>query len=108
MSNRVTIQVCKFVNYGTNRAPQDETWGYRIYDDYGTDYNNNYETLEDVFDELNPDTILEFIEEKHDNFYESVLYLGGLFLCDDWIDVTEQMSDDQRKRIDTLRGMGTI
>jgi hypothetical protein len=108
MSNRVTIQICKFVNYGIDRQPQDEHWGYRIYDDYGVNYDNLYDTLEDVFDELNPDTILEFIQEKHYEFFESVLYSGGLYLCDDWINITEQMDDSERERIRKLRGLDTF
>jgi hypothetical protein len=108
MGNRVTLQVCKFVDYHMNGNPSCEHWGYRIYDDYGTDYDNFYETLGDVFDDIKEETILAFIGENHNNFYESVLFCGGLYLCDSWVDVTEQMSDDERERIRKLWGMDTL
>ena len=81
MSNGVTIQVCKFAYYQLNGSPSHEHWGYRIYDDYGQDYDKMYETLEDVFDDLDTSMILGFIKTRHENFYESVLYSGGLLLC---------------------------
>jgi hypothetical protein len=93
MSNRVSVQVCKFVDYGMGRGIKDEYWGYRIYDDYGVSYDNMYESMESVFDDLNPSTILTFIQENHEDFHESVVFSNGLYLCDEWVDITDQLGD---------------
>lgn len=95
MSNRVGVQICKFVDYRLDGGPGDESWGYRIYDDYGQDYDNNYESFEDVITDINEENILRFIENNHNDFHGTVVHKNGLYLCGSWVEVTERMSDDE-------------
>ena len=109
MSNRVSIYICAFVDYSQPKSIIDTNYGYRICDDYAQEYNNNYESIGDVFDELNPEGILFWVETNHPDFHETVLHKNGLYLCDNWIDVWEQMTDDEHECYNPReRQLGTV
>jgi hypothetical protein len=97
MSNRVAIQICEFHDHSLNGTLIDTHYGYRIYDDYSQSYNNTFDGMQEVCDFLDPASILGWVEVNHPEFYESVLFKNGLYLCNDWIDVWEQMDDDQHE-----------
>jgi hypothetical protein len=83
MSNKVSLQVCEFVDYYEDRSICYHHYGYRIYDDYDSSYNNTFDTLGQVFDEIgNP---LHYVEDYHSDFFESVVHAGGMYFCNDWI-----------------------
>lgn len=86
MSNIVSIQFTRFQDLDEHGHPDGEpTFGYRICDDYESDYNNNYESVAEIHDAgLTREGIFDFIAEYHDNFYETVRE-KGVYLNGDWI-----------------------
>jgi len=68
MSNRIEIQLTKFVNLDHLGNVQDDfSFGYRIYDDYADVYNNTFESLEDLLREVHEDNFWEVLSD-HDEF----------------------------------------
>ena len=70
MSNIVSVQFTRFQDLDSDGNPDGEpTLGYRIYDDYGADYNNCYDSIEEMHKAgLTPEGIFQFIDENHDPF----------------------------------------
>jgi hypothetical protein len=88
MSNLITVQPCQFIDYDLQGVETDKHWGYRIYDDYGTDYYNLYGSLEEVLEAVSPQNVLTLIANNHYEFYEYAsehgLVIGGeWFSADD-------------------------
>lgn len=77
--NRVEIQYTRFVNLDSDGNENDSTFGYRLYDDYGSVYNNTFSCIKELQSAVNPDSILEYLSEYHNDFWESVVE-RGLFL----------------------------
>jgi len=71
MSSSVTIQPCKFINHPTN----EESFGYRCYDEYAAVYNNLWEK-EDL--DLPPTTVLK-------NVYKDAVGNDDLSLIFDFV-----------------------
>lgn len=81
MSNEIEVQYTKFSNIDEEGNVTEETLGYRIYDSYGEAYNNTYESLKDLKEEVNEDNLLDFIREHHPDYSDSLehtdVYLNG-------------------------------
>lgn len=86
MGNRVNFQTTKFVNLDNDLNEQEPAYGYRVYDDYESAYNNCYSK-----EEL-PRTAAEALEilKWHDGLYESALEKGGFFFNDDYIQLDDE------------------
>jgi hypothetical protein len=95
MSNRVSIQACKFTDYRPDGTVIYELYGYRIHDDYEQDYDNCYDSIQEVFDAITPANVMEFVEENHYDFLDVIQHKGGLYLNGDWIEVGESDDDEE-------------
>jgi len=78
MSNIVCVQYTKFQNLNADGSPADEpNLGYRIYDDYGGDYNNCFDTVDEMIEKgLTPEGIFDYILENHESFWEEAMNRG--------------------------------
>lgn len=87
MSNRVAFQVTKFVNLNNDLSEQEPAYGYRIYDDYDSDYNNCY-----AKEELpqTPAEAWEIIQNGHSDFHDVIIEKGGFLFNDDYVEVDEE------------------
>ena len=62
MSNRITVQFTKFIDIDeTGEENTVPIFGYRVYDSYGKDYNNTFESLEELNAEVSKDTLLDVV-----------------------------------------------
>ena len=86
MSNIVSVQFTRFQNLDDYGNPDcDPTYCYRIYDDYEQNYNNCYESIEEMEgDGLTREGIFDFIAGNHDSFdltaREKGVYLNGAWI----------------------------
>lgn len=92
MSNRVSVQACEFVDHHVDGTTHTH-YGYRIYDDYGQQYDNTFDNIQEVLDAINEDNILDFIAERYADFEDAVRWKGGLYLNGDWVEVCDPESD---------------
>lgn len=78
MSNMVCVQFTRFQNLDQDGNPSDEpTIGYRIYDDYGGDYNNCFNSIDAMIEAgLTPERIFDYICENHESFWEEAMNRG--------------------------------
>jgi len=67
MSNTINIQYTKFQNLDSEGKVESENFGYRIYDDYATEYDNTFESFEQLTEALNEGNMVEFLS-KTQNF----------------------------------------
>lgn len=95
MSNRVSLQYCKMINYYADGSPGEEMWAYRIYDDYDVDYNNCFDSFKELRDTVNMDNVLEYIRDNHSQFEEAIYWKRGLYFCNNWLDVSDQMTEEE-------------
>ena len=86
MSNIVSVQFTRFQDLDDHGNPDgDPTYGYRIYDDYEQNYNNCYESIEDMKgDGLTREGVFEFIASNHDDF-DLTAREKGVYLNGNWI-----------------------
>lgn len=80
MSNRITVEPTKFVDVRSGQ----ETFGYRIFDDYGCCYDNTLESIPDddlellkIVCENETDGVLAMIDFVTEN--ENGIEIGGVF-----------------------------
>ena len=78
MSNMVCVQFTRFQNLDQDGNLSDEpTLGYRIYDDYGGDYNNCFDSVDAMIEAgLTPEGIFDYICVNHESFWEEAMNRG--------------------------------
>ena len=81
MSNRVYVQLTKFQNIDEKGNPTKETdFGYRIYDDEDSEYNNSFDNIEEMTKQgLNEKDIINYVKENHFDFYYPTVSQKGLY-----------------------------
>lgn len=81
MSNLVCVQFTSFQNLDSEGKPSGKSClGYRIYDDYDGDYNNSFESIDEMLQAgLTPEGIFDYILEHHDSYWEEATNRGILF-----------------------------
>lgn len=86
MSNIVSAQFTRFQDLDDHGNPFGEaTMGYRICDDYGADYNNCFESVEEMHKAgLTREGIFRYIADNHDDF-DLIAREKGVYLNGDWI-----------------------
>lgn len=84
MPNTVSLQVCKFRDYNETK---DISYGYRVYDDFDQDYDNNFTSMANVLDYLYnyPGGVVGVIRDHHPEFWDTVIDRGGLFYNGEWV-----------------------
>ena len=82
--NRPCLQYTRFVDLSEEGNEIEETWGYRLYDDYSQLYNNTFNSFEELRDVVNRTNILQFLWDNHFEF-AAELDDKGLYFNDDWI-----------------------
>lgn len=99
----VTLQLTKFTNINDGKVDKDScSYGYRIYDSSGEcSYCNAYSSLEELKDEIDEDSIVDFIKENHPEFYDMVCDDGGLFFNEEAISLNVD-DDEYSDNDDTL------
>jgi len=91
MSNRVNLQFTKFINIGADGHSESESLGYRLYDDYETLYNNTYESIDELNEDINEETIFHFMAEHYPEiFIDAVRPKEGMYLNGVWIKLTDE------------------
>lgn len=87
MSNHLMIAICKFTDYNLQGEQTDEYFGYRIYDDYASDYCNQYATLAEVLQAVSPENVLDLIETNHAELLNATFPPSGLWIGADWFEM---------------------
>lgn len=96
MSYSTTIQLTLFQNLDSSgKAEGKAQYGYRIYSDHGSvEYNNAYDSRKELLDDVNENTLLDYIKENHPDFYDTVTVDGGFNFNDEQIDL-EDLDDSK-------------
>jgi len=78
MGNRITVQYTKFTNIDSKGNEETPMFGFRVYDDYASSYNNTYDTLEELKNEVNENTVVAIVEsiESFEDAGEYPIYLN--------------------------------
>lgn len=103
MSNHVNFQYTKFVDLNSDGSEQHVYYGYRIYDDYESGYDNTYESFYELCSDVNVNTILSHIEKFHEEFMESIEFGGGMFFNDCWLSLMELKKSDNGEESGIVR-----
>lgn len=90
-----TLQFTRFQNITGGKVDKDSTmYGYRIYNTEAAEYCNAYESIEELEDDVNIDTVLEHIRDNHPEFYDTIIDDGGFFLNDTKINSEGEVEED--------------
>lgn len=86
MANIVEVQFTAFQNLNdSGEAIGERCLGYRIFDDYDADYNNTFDSIDEMIAAgLTPEGIFDYIDAKHDQFSETI-WERGVMLNDRYI-----------------------
>ena len=86
MSNIVSVRFTRFQDLDDRGNPDGEpSIGYRICDDYGADYNNCFDSVDQMRDGgLTREGIFNYITDKHEDFALTARE-KGVYLNRDWI-----------------------
>lgn len=86
MANLVEVQFTSFQNLDDTGQPVGEAnYGYRIFDDYDADYNNAFDSVQEMIAAgLTPEGIFDYIDQMHDKFSD-VIWERGVMLNDRYI-----------------------
>ena len=100
MSNRIEIELTKFVDINNKGSEGNVMYGYRIYDNYANVYNNTFESLESLNNELNDNNFWEVLN-NHDEFSGvDELSCSGISFNDTfytWGDIEDIKDEIQRR-----------
>ena len=81
MSNRLNICVCEFKDVVNRDLHVVESYyGFRIYDDYATAYNNYFDSIEEVYESIDNDLkkLIRDCESFEDIDFENLnVYVGN-------------------------------
>jgi hypothetical protein len=92
MSNRATLQFTRFANLNLKgeQISKKEDYGYRLYDEYESVYNNTFESFEELQEAINLHTVGEYLKNNHRDFYvDAVLQREGLNFNGRWYSLKE-------------------
>ena len=98
-----TLQFTKFQNIVDGEVDKESTqYGYRLYNTDEAVYSNVYNTLEELQDDLDRDSVLDHIKENHPDFYDTIEIDGGFYFNNSLIDLDgdEIDEDDEEKSSD--------
>lgn len=78
MSNTLTIQTTKFTNVNIQGEEHDTTFGIRVFDVYGKFYENSFDTIHQVRELFEKNSIFEILDliSSDDIFWDNGLYTG--------------------------------
>jgi hypothetical protein len=84
MGNRISVQYTKFTNLDDDGSEAKPMFGFRVYDDYASAYNNTYDSFDALEKEVNADTVVAVVEsiEGFDDAGEYPIYLNGNLVND--------------------------
>lgn len=95
MSYSVSVQLTKFQNLNSEgKSVERATYGYRIYSEDTTEYSNVYENVDELLEEINEDTILDFICQNHSDFYDIIKEDGGFYFNGEEVDLDDDEDDN--------------
>ena len=95
-----TLQFTKFQNIVDGEVDKESTqYGYRLYNTDEAVYSNVYNTLEELQDDLDRDSVLDHIKENHPDFYDTIEIDGGFYFNDSLIDLDgEEIDEDDEEK----------
>ncbi len=100
MSNIITVQYTKFENLDHDGNPVKEPmFGFRIYDDYGVGYENTFDSIEDLKEQVNTDTLLGVIhgikgfEDVDETSCNAICFNGDYYYWDKDGNLSEERED---------------
>lgn len=106
--NQVTLEFTKFTNFNSAKVMEESTFGYRIYDDYQNDYNNTFDSIEEVIETITKENVIEFLDKNHVGYHESVVnHAKGLFFNGEWVTYSgecEESDDNEDDKINIELG----
>ena len=95
------LQFTRFQNITGGKVDKESTtYGYRLYNVEETAYCNVYSSLEELEDDINTDTVLEYIKENHPDFFDSIITDGGFIFNDIRIDSDGEIEDEDDEEFD--------
>lgn len=68
----VTVQFTRFTNINNDSKEDNVTFGYRIYNEEKSEYNNSFITVDELSDNLCEDKIMTYLQDYHPDFYEMI------------------------------------
>ncbi|MDO5040336.1 hypothetical protein [Clostridium sp.] len=75
----VEIQITKFIDIDIHgKESREYSYGYRIYNDECSEYNNFYYSIDELYAILNKENIINFLKHNHSEFYEVIKSDGKL------------------------------
>lgn len=94
MSNRVVIQPTRFINYDLDGNVIEETYGYRVFDDYASDYWNwdNLKQFKTSLKKLKKlKNVAALLLERHTEFYQTLIdgCASGIYVGNDYYQVED-------------------
>ncbi len=96
MSNRIYLQYTKFNNIDSDGNILDDTsYGYRLYDDYKSIYNNLYNSIDELIVGVNEETVFDILKQRHKTSLYSIIANRGLYFNGVWIDYDYIEEDDE-------------
>ena len=95
MSNRISLTLTKFTDLEGNNP----MYGYRLYDDYASTYNNTFDSVSELKEEVNEENFWEVLE-NHDEFSDIDPFETGMSFNGDWYDGDEikEIADEVERR----------
>jgi len=82
--NRPCFQYTRFVNLDNSGNEFDESWGYRLYDDYDQTYNNTFKSFEELRDVVHKENLLEYLWNNHFEFIVDLMD-RGIYFNEEWM-----------------------
>lgn len=86
MANSVWLDYTKFDNLNENGKATDTWFGFRIFDDYNSDYDNTFKTFEALREAINVENVFRYIQENYEYYVDSIRESGGLYFNDRFLD----------------------
>lgn len=99
MSNRISLTFTQFTDIDKSGNEQSFDYGYRLYDEYASTYNNNFDNLTALNEEVNEENFWKVLD-NHDEFSDIDPFETGMYFNGDWYDGEEiqEISEEVERR----------
>lgn len=87
--NKPCLQPTIFIDVDNRGKEYDRTYGYRLYDDYESVYNNTFDSMEAVLEEITLISVIGYVRENHQSFIQDSNFTG-IYLDSDWVPYSKE------------------
>ena len=70
--NHPCLQFTRFIDLGDDGREIEESYGYRLYDEFDYVYNNKFSSFSELSDVINRNTVVDFIWSNHFEFADAI------------------------------------